>query len=105
MKGYGENSQPAATSDEYRKGYDNIFGKKEEVVIEDLECRNPVCATKMLICLSEISQMCIGEIAMGYKLDSQCIGEMIFEATGMTSTKLLDYSRAPINCCSCNVSS
>ena len=30
MKGYGENSQPAATSDEYRKGYDKIFGKKEE---------------------------------------------------------------------------
>ena len=36
MKGYGENSQPAATSDEYRKGYDKIFGKKEKVVIEYL---------------------------------------------------------------------
>ena len=30
MKGYGENSQPAATSDEYRKGYDKIFGKNED---------------------------------------------------------------------------
>ena len=39
--------------------------------------------------VSEISQMCIGEIAMGYKLDSQYIGNRIYEVTGLTSPELI----------------
>lgn len=38
---------------------------------------------------SEISQMCIGEIAMGYKLDAQYIGNRIYEVTGLTSPELI----------------
>lgn len=43
--------------------------------------------------LTDISNMCIGEIAMGYSLDSQSIGEMIHKATGMTNPQLNDYIR------------
>ena len=38
---------------------------------------------------SEISQMCIGEIAMGHKLDAQYIGNRIYEVTGLTSPELI----------------
>ena len=38
--------------------------------------------------LAEISNMCIGDLAMGYKLDSQHIGELIWNATGMTNPEL-----------------
>lgn len=38
--------------------------------------------------LSGISQQCIGEIAMSYKLDAQSIGESIYTVTGMTSEEL-----------------
>ena len=31
--------------------------------------------------LADISNMCIGEISMGYKLDAQYIGELIFKVT------------------------
>jgi hypothetical protein len=34
-------------------------------------------------CLIEIQQMCIGEIAMGIKLEAETIGEMIYEKTGV----------------------
>ena len=44
---------------------------------------------KLLEALSDISQMCIGEICMNYRLDAQCIGETIYEATGMTSPELI----------------
>ena len=39
---------------------------------------------KLLSCLYGIQQMCIGEIAMNYKLDAEYIGRMISETTGMT---------------------
>jgi len=46
----------------------------------------------LLCALANISNMCIGEIAMGYKLDAQAIGETIWKATGMTNQELNDYA-------------
>ena len=43
---------------------------------------------KLLDCLAEISSMCVGEVAMNYKLDALCIGQMIYEATGLTQPDL-----------------
>ena len=43
---------------------------------------------KMLSCLFEISNECIGEIAMSYKLDAQMIGESIYQATGKTNPEI-----------------
>ena len=43
---------------------------------------------KLLDCLAEISSMCVGEVAMNHKLDAQCIGQMIYEATGLTQPQL-----------------
>lgn len=38
--------------------------------------------------LSDISSMCIGELAMSYKLDAQEIGNMIYKSTGLTEPEL-----------------
>ncbi|AUR87932.1 hypothetical protein NVP1106O_09 [Vibrio phage 1.106.O._10N.286.51.F7] len=43
---------------------------------------------KLLVALCDIQGMCIGDIAMGYKLDPESIGMMIYEATGMTHPEL-----------------
>ena len=43
---------------------------------------------KLLSCLYDIQQMCIGEIAMNYKLDAEYIGRMISETTGMNVGEL-----------------
>ena len=43
---------------------------------------------KLLSCLYDIQQMCIGEIAMNYKLDAEYIGRMISETTGMNIREL-----------------
>lgn len=43
---------------------------------------------KLLSCLFDIQQMCIGEIAMNYKLDAEYIGRMISETTGMNVREL-----------------
>ena len=43
---------------------------------------------ELLCVLADISGMCVGELAMGYKLDAQAIGEMIYKATGMTQPEL-----------------
>ena len=43
---------------------------------------------KLLSCLYDIQQMCIGEIAMNYKLDAEYIGRMISETTGMNVIEL-----------------
>ena len=43
---------------------------------------------KLLSALCEISNMCIGDITMGYKLDANHIGELIYEATGKTNSEL-----------------
>ena len=47
----------------------------------------------LLCVLADISGMCVGEIAMGYRLDAQSIGEMIYEATGMTQPELAEYAK------------
>lgn len=43
---------------------------------------------KLLALVTDISNMCIGDIAMGYKMDAQEIGQMIYEATGLTNPEL-----------------
>ena len=43
---------------------------------------------KLLSCLFDIQQMCIGEIAMNYKFDAEYIGRVISETTGMTVSEL-----------------
>lgn len=43
---------------------------------------------KLLSCLYDIQQMCIGEITMNYKLDAEHIGDMISETTGMNVREL-----------------
>ena len=43
---------------------------------------------KLLSCLFDIQQMCIGEIAMNYKLDAEYIGRMISQTTGMNVREL-----------------
>ena len=42
----------------------------------------------LLSCLLGISNECIGEIAMNYKLDAQMIGESIYAATGLSNPEL-----------------
>jgi hypothetical protein len=46
---------------------------------------------ELIIALSEISNMCVGEVAMGYKLDACLIGEIIYKATGLTNPQLDEY--------------
>lgn len=43
---------------------------------------------EFLSVLTDISNMCIGEIAMGRSIDAQSVGEMIFAATGLTNPEL-----------------
>ena len=38
--------------------------------------------------LAAISNMCIGEITMGYKMEAEAIGELIYSATGMNNQEL-----------------
>jgi hypothetical protein len=47
----------------------------------------------LLEVLSNIQQACIGEIAMGYKLDAEYIGRSISKATGLTAPELLNKLR------------
>jgi len=61
---------------------------------ETTEQRGGLSVENALLCvLSDISGMCVGEIAMGYRLDAQAIGEMIYKATGMTQPELNDYTK------------
>jgi hypothetical protein len=46
--------------------------------------------------LCEISNMCIGELTMSYRLDANCIGELIWEATGMANPELNDSVEAKL---------
>lgn len=43
---------------------------------------------KLKDALTEISNMCVGEIALGADLDAAEIGEMIYVATGLTNPQL-----------------
>ena len=52
--------------------------------IAELENKN----AKMLECLCDISDACIGQLTMSYSLDAEGIGNSIYEATGMTNPQL-----------------
>mgnify|MGYP003660571581 CR=1 FL=1 len=52
--------------------------------IVELENKN----AKMLECLCDISDACIGKLTMSYSLDAEGIGQSIYEATGMTNPQL-----------------
>lgn len=56
-----------------------------------VDCR-PIVESQLEL-LMEIQDMCIGEIAMGYKLDAEYIGAMISECTGMTAPELNEHIR------------
>ena len=61
-----------------------------ETIIDYINNHDTLVAQNLALkaALAEISNMCIGEIAMGYKLDAQCIGELIWNATGLTNPEL-----------------
>ena len=46
---------------------------------------------KLISCLSDISNACIGQITMSYNLDAEGIGQSIYAATGMTTPEMTDY--------------
>jgi len=48
----------------------------------------------LLCVLERIQGLCIGEIAMGVTLDANYIGEMIYEATGMSAEELTRYCKS-----------
>ena len=52
--------------------------------IVELENKN----AKMLECLCDISDACIGQLTMNYSLDAEGIANSIYEATGMTNSEL-----------------
>ena len=45
---------------------------------------------KLIELVTTISNMCIGEVAMGFTLDAEEIGQMIYTATGLTNPQLND---------------
>ena len=45
---------------------------------------------KLLSCLLDISDGCIGEITMNYRVDAEYIGRKIYAATGMTNPQLTE---------------
>ena len=51
----------------------------------------------LLSCLLGISNECIGEIAMNYRLDAQMIGESIYAATGKTNPELAKALKEQVN--------
>ena len=46
---------------------------------------------KLISCLSDISNACIGKIAMSYDLDAEWIGQSIYATTGMTAPEMDAY--------------
>jgi hypothetical protein len=59
--------------------------------IVELEAKN----ARMLECLCDISNACIGQITMSYSLDCQDIGQSIYEATGMTNPQMIAALKEP----------
>lgn len=49
---------------------------------------------ELLEALTTISNMCVGDQALGYRLDSQSIGELIYKVTGKTNPELNDITNA-----------
>ncbi len=69
----------------------NVHDANQETItkqaerIKELEDKN----TDLLQSLYEIQSECIGELAMGYKVDAQGIGSRISIVTGLTNPELL----------------
>lgn len=57
------------------------------------QAKSAIDNDKLIKVLTEISNMCIGNISMNYSLDAQYIGDMIYEATGLTNPELNDLLR------------
>jgi hypothetical protein len=69
----------------YLNNLNNVLNENpaQSLALHDADVNN-----KLYALLADISGMCIAELAMNYKLDAQCIGQMIYEATGMTEPEL-----------------
>jgi predicted nuclease with TOPRIM domain len=57
---------------------------EQQSKIRELERKN----AKMLECLCDISNACIGQITMSYSLDAEDIGQSIYVATGMKNPQM-----------------
>ena len=52
---------------------------------------------KLLSCLLDISDECLGEITMNYRVDSEYIGGRIHAATGMSNPQLWEAVKGKVN--------
>lgn len=68
---------------EYITGNTNLLGEVTRLGKESRAYKQQLAESQVLI--ADISNMCIGEITMNYKLDAQYIGELIYKVTGMTN--------------------
>jgi hypothetical protein len=75
------------TQAQEREGYQGMI-KQLQAEVEALKSERNL----HLDCFSEISNQCIGEVAMNYRLDACSIGQSIYKATGMTSSQLSQYA-------------
>lgn len=74
---------------EWRTGTDGSHSCVRQLQAENEALKN--ANDKMIDVLSSISSACIGELAMGYRLDANSIGEMIFQSVGMTQPEMIEY--------------
>lgn len=73
---------------------EDVIALTEHLRLKEEECKQfQQDKSEFLSTLTEISNMCIGEIAMGYKLDAQYIGELIFKVTGLTNPQLNELEK------------
>lgn len=64
---------------------DNVVD--ESIIHMDEHMQSLILKNKILAkTLREIQDMCVGEIAMGYSLDANAIGEHIYNSTGIKAT-------------------
>ena len=66
-----------------------IFECKDKQVAQELVKRINM-HDDLMRALCGIQQMCIGDISMVYKLESETIGQLISAATGLTARELLE---------------
>ena len=45
-------------------------------------------------CLGEIMNLCIGDAAMGYRIDGELVGQMIYKATGKNAEQFRNPTKA-----------
>ena len=77
------------------KDQHRLDGAPPDYPIDLPDLRMRITVESNLLCvLDNISGMCIGEIAMGIKLDPEYIGNMIYKATGMNAEELTKYCKS-----------